>query len=216
MNELDTPEYPDELPDEILEDEITESAIAGSASWYVNPVEMLEAYKIEKAKRDIAIANGADYYPISPYLADCIVKISNHLSYRYNFINYSWRQDMVSDGIENCVRGFWSFDPERSPYIFAYYTRTCFYAFVRRIQKEEYQSELKGEIIYSMDVDSIITQAQDSGEFDESFIGYMKETQDFKRREDKPKAEKPAKKPKNPLPELFFDGDESEEATAND
>ena len=65
------------------------------------------------------------------------LKIANHLSYRPNFINYTYRDDMISDGIENCLQYLDNFDPNKSNNPFAYFTQIIYYAFVRRIQKEK-------------------------------------------------------------------------------
>jgi Sigma-70 region 2. len=64
------------------------------------------------------------------------LKIANHLSYRPNFINYTFRDDMISDGIENCLQYLDNFDPAKSSNPFAYFTQIIYYAFIRRIQKK--------------------------------------------------------------------------------
>ena len=69
-------------------------------------------------------------------------KDSNHLSYRPNFINYTYRDDMISDGIENCLQYLDNFDPDKSNNPFAYFTQIIYYAFIRRIQKEKKQTTL--------------------------------------------------------------------------
>ena len=66
-----------------------------------------------------------------------VFKIANGLSYRPNFINYTYRQEMISDGIENCLQYIHNFDPEKSKNPFAYFTQIIYYAFIRRIQKEK-------------------------------------------------------------------------------
>jgi len=66
-------------------------------------------------------------------------KIASHLSYKSNFINYGFRDDMISDGIENCVQYIRNFDPEKSKNPFSYFTQIIYYAFLRRIQKEKKQ-----------------------------------------------------------------------------
>ena len=73
---------------------------------------------------------------VSNYIGECFMKIANHLSYRPNFINYTYRDEMISDGIENCVQYSYNFNPEKSTNPFAYFTQIIYYAFVRRIQKE--------------------------------------------------------------------------------
>ena len=75
--------------------------------------------------------------PIVPmYIAECIMKIATHLSYKPNFVNYSFRDEMISDGIENSLQYIDNFNPEKSSNPFAYFTQIIYYAFLRRIQKE--------------------------------------------------------------------------------
>jgi len=76
--------------------------------------------------------------PIVPmYIADCIMKIATHLSYKPNFVNYSFREEMICDGIENALQYIDNFNPEKSKNPFAYFTQIIYYAFLRRIQKEK-------------------------------------------------------------------------------
>ena len=65
------------------------------------------------------------------------LKIATHLSYKPNFVNYMFREDMICDGIENCLQYIDNFDPEKSKNPFAYFTQIIYYAFLRRIQKRE-------------------------------------------------------------------------------
>ena len=95
--------------------------------------------KAEKAKRkQPAVTN---------YIGECFLKIANHLSYRPNFINYTYRDDMISDGIENCLQYMSNFNPEKSNNPFAYFTQIIYYAFIRRIQKEKKQQDVKAKLI---------------------------------------------------------------------
>jgi len=76
--------------------------------------------------------------PMVPnYVADCIMKIAIHLSYKPNFSNYTFKEEMISDGIENCLQYIDNFNPEKSKNPFAYFTQIIYYAFLRRIQKEK-------------------------------------------------------------------------------
>jgi DNA-directed RNA polymerase specialized sigma24 family protein len=76
--------------------------------------------------------------PVVPfYIGDCIMKIATHLSYKPNFVNYTFREEMISDGIENCLQYIDNFNPEKSKNPFAYFTQIIYYAFLRRIQKEK-------------------------------------------------------------------------------
>ena len=84
---------------------------------------------------------------VTNYIGECYLKIANHLSYRPNFINYTYRDDMISDGIENCLQYMDNFDPEKSKNPFAYFTQIIYYAFIRRIQKEKKQQDVKQKMI---------------------------------------------------------------------
>ena len=94
--------------------------------------------------------------PITNYLGECFLKIATHLSYKPNFVNYMFRDDMISDGIENCVQYIHNFDPEKSKNPFAYFTQIIHYAFLRRIQKEKKQLEIKTKIIEKTGFDEVM------------------------------------------------------------
>ena len=82
--------------------------------------------------------------PIIPdYAGECFLKIAERLSHRPNYINYAFREEMVSDGIENCVMYAGNFNPEKSKNPFAYFTQIIYFAFLRRIEKEKKQLYIK-------------------------------------------------------------------------
>ena len=82
--------------------------------------------------------------PIIPdYAGECFLKIAERLSHRPNFINYAFREEIVSDGIENCVMYASNFNPEKSTNPFAYFTQIIYFAFLRRIEKEKKQLYIK-------------------------------------------------------------------------
>lgn len=87
---------------------------------------------VEKAEED-----GTELPRVTAYIGDCIMKISEHLSYSPNFMNYSFREEMVNDGIENCLQYINNFDPKKYNNPFSYFTQIIFYAFLRRIAKEK-------------------------------------------------------------------------------
>lgn len=87
---------------------------------------------------------GKDKYPRVPdYIGECIFKIANKLSHRPNFIGYSYREEMIGDAIENCFMYIHNFNPEKSKNPFAYFTQIMYFAFIRRIQKEQKQQYIK-------------------------------------------------------------------------
>ena len=115
--------------------------------YYVNNKEFLEAITIYRNSVIKAREDG-DVRPRVPnYIGSCFLKIATHLSYKPNFVNYMFREDMICDGIENCLQYIDNFDPEKSKNPFAYFTQIIYYAFLRRIQKEKKQLEIKGKIL---------------------------------------------------------------------
>jgi len=120
---------------------------AGKSEHYVNNKEFLEELVEFKRKCKIAKEKGEPRPPISNYIGECFLKIATHLSYKPNFVNYMFREDMICDGIENCVQYIENFNPEKSSNPFAYFTQIIYYAFLRRIQKEKRQLEIKNKIL---------------------------------------------------------------------
>jgi DNA-directed RNA polymerase specialized sigma subunit len=114
---------------------------------YVNNKEFLIAIVEYKAMVRRAAEKGEPKPRITNYLGECFLKIATHLSYKPNFVNYMFKDDMICDGIENCVQYINNFDPEKSSNPFAYFTQIIHYAFLRRIQKEKKQLEIKSKII---------------------------------------------------------------------
>ena len=114
---------------------------------YVNNKEFLEALIVFKAKCAQAKEAGEPRPRISNYIGECFLKIATHLSYKPNFVNYMFREDMICDGIENCLQYIENFNPEKSKNPFAYFTQIIYYAFLRRIQKEKRQLEIKNKIL---------------------------------------------------------------------
>jgi hypothetical protein len=138
---------------------------------YVNNKELLEALIVYRSKVEKHFFENNDRLPtredrskrwegkppIPNYLGECFLKIATHLSYKPNFVNYMFRDDMISDGIENCVQYIHNFDPEKSSNPFAYFTQIIHYAFLRRIQKEKKQLEIKTKIIERTGFDEVMT-----------------------------------------------------------
>jgi len=114
---------------------------------YVNNKDFLAA--LIKYREDVEIASLQDKpKPVIPrYIGECFLKIANHLSFKPNFVNYMFKDDMICDGIENCVQYIHNFNPKKSENPFAYFTQIIYYAFLRRIQREKRQLEIKNKIL---------------------------------------------------------------------
>ena len=141
---------------------------------YINNAEFLAALVDHRTRVQEARAQGLDTPQISNYIGDCFIKIARHLSYKSNFINYSYRDEMISDAIENCLAVVDNFDPAKSKNPFAYFTQITFYAFVRRIQREKKQMTTKFRYIDQLDLSELVTQDHDNGEFQNQFLEYLK------------------------------------------
>jgi len=130
---------------------------------YVDNREFLDALVIFRKQCKEAQEKGLPKPRISNYLGDCFLKIATHLSYKPNFVNYMFREDMICDGIENCIQYIGNFDPEKSSNPFAYFTQIIYYAFLRRIQKEKRQLEIKNKILTRSGFDEVFSGDGDSG-----------------------------------------------------
>ena len=110
---------------------------------YINNADFLKAL-IDYKERCIEAENKKKPDPPIPnYIGECFLKIADHLSRKPNFVSYSFRDEMISDGIENCLMYFRNFDPDKSKNPFAYFTQIIYYAFLRRIIREKKQLYVK-------------------------------------------------------------------------
>ena len=134
------------------------------AAHYVDNKKFLEALIEYRQSVLDAQDKGLDKPIVSRYLGECFIKIATHLSYKANFINYTFKDDMISDGIENCLTAVEKFDPSKSANPFAYYTQIIYFAFVRRIQKEKKQQATKYKLLENIDIDQIVSQSEDNEE----------------------------------------------------
>ena len=130
---------------------------------YVNNKEFLAAIVEYKDKIALAAERGEEKPRITRYIGECFLKIATHLSFKPNFVNYMFKDDMVCDGIENCVQYINNFNPEKSKNPFAYFTQIIHYAFLRRIQKEKKQLEIKTKIIERSGYEEVMVVEEGAG-----------------------------------------------------
>jgi len=123
---------------------------------YVNNKDFYQALVDYNRNVNKAKEQGLPKPRITNYLGDCFLRIANHLAYKPNFVNYMFKDDMICDGIENCVQYIHNFDIERTN-PFAYFTQIVYYAFLRRIAKEKKQLEIKSKIIERCGYDEVFT-----------------------------------------------------------
>ena len=173
---------------------------------YVNNKEFLQAMIEWNDRCKIAKEEGNPQPPITNYIGECFLKIANHLSYRPNFINYTYREEMISDGIENCLQYVHNFNPDKSDNPFAYFTQIIYYAFLRRIQKEKKQAHVKNKIIENMNVDMFLTQEENGELTNNPYTDYLQKN--YLPDEDVYKPKKKKDKPKGL--ELFYNEDSTD------
>jgi hypothetical protein len=135
---------------------------------YVNNKEFLEV--IIEYKKELKRARELDLPKprVPPYIGECFLKIATHLSYKPNFVNYMFREDMICDGVENCLQYVDNFNTEKSTNPFAYFTQIIYFAFLRRIQKEKKQLEIKQKILEKSGYDEVLY----SDRYDGTMTGY--------------------------------------------
>ena len=134
---------------------------------YVDNAKFLEEMIEYKRLYQISINNDKELPIVSEYLGSVFLKIAQRLSFRPNFINYAFKDDMISDGIENCLHYIHNFNPEKSKNPFAYFTQIIYYAFIRRIQKEKKQLYIKYKSMQNYEISP-------------EYIQYMNYDEDFK------------------------------------
>lgn len=147
----------------------------------------LYAVMVEYKKAVNESEESGDLKPQIPnYVGRCLLQIANRLATKPNFANYTFKDDMISDGIENCVSYIHNFNPEKSNNPFAYFTQIIYYAFLRRIQKEKKQLYIKHK---SLERSVVFDQGEDFGQKAQNITSdYMNDfVENFERKEQKAK-----------------------------
>jgi hypothetical protein len=149
--------------------------------------------------------------PVVPnYIAECFLKIAEGLSHKVNFIRYTYREEMVMDAVENCLRAINNYDPgvatrTGTPNAFAYFTQICYFAFLRRIEKEKKQQDIKFKFIEQSGIEEFITQIQgDDTHSEQAFIDSLRERISRVKDKDEKIKDFAKKEKKNKALELFM------------
>lgn len=119
-----------EMSEELIEKELKK------LKHYVDNTKFLKEMSEWKKEVIKADKKGKTRPPVNTYIAECFIQIAEHLAQRPNFINYPFKEDMIGDGIENCIAYAHNFDPDKSSNPFSYFTQIIYYAFLRRIERE--------------------------------------------------------------------------------
>ena len=110
---------------------------------------------------------------VTDYIAKCFIKIAEGLSHRPNFVRYTYREEMVMDAVENCLRAIGNYNIETAtrtgkPNAFSYFTQICYFAFIRRITKEKRQQDIKFKFIEKMGIDDFVAMGMDEAGAEET------------------------------------------------
>lgn len=140
---------------------------------YVNNREFSQAV-VDYVKEVQAAEKAGKQLPIVPnYIAQCFMRIAEGLSHKSNFVRYTYREEMVMDAVENCLKAILNYKIETktrtgNPNAFAYFTQICYFAFLRRLSKEKKQQDIKFKFIEEAGIEDFIQQGEDASSVDMS------------------------------------------------
>lgn len=173
---------------------------------YVNNKEFTQAVVEYAASAQAAKAEGKPAPMVTDYLADCILRMNEGLSHKSNFVRYTYREEMVMDGVENCLKALANFDGSAAtrggnPNAFGYFTQISWFAFLRRIAKEKKQQDVKMKFIAESNLDEFMADASDDPEVAkivQSFVDDLRRRiEDVKEKDNKVKEYKKTQKLSN-------------------
>lgn len=122
---------------------------------YVNNTDFYDALVRYRAEVNRALSEDKPKPRIPNYIGECFLKIATHLSYKPNFVNYTSKDSMISDGYTDCVKYVLNFNCELYKNPFAYFTQICYYAFVRRIKQEKRNLEIYDRLLERCNFDEV-------------------------------------------------------------
>lgn len=156
MNEIEVSQLADEERPDWVDLDLEKNHYVKNKPFYAAMVEY-------KDKVKIAEQLGLERPPVTDYMARCFLQIATHLGYRFNFARYSWKDEMIMDAVEDCIRYAHNFNTQYK-FPFSYFNRICWEAFKRRIKKEKRQQAIKGKLIVHHGLDVTLS---DDPEIDE-------------------------------------------------
>jgi hypothetical protein len=140
---------------------------------YVNNKELYE----EMVRWKDSCREAEQTLPATKYIGESILEIAKRLATKPNFSNYTYKEEMIMDGVENCLLYMHNFDTEKYKNPFAYFTQIIYYAFLRRIQKEKKHAAIKNKMIHSFTQDNLeMIGIMSNGE---DGINYLEELKTF-------------------------------------
>jgi hypothetical protein len=135
-----------------------------SNNHYVDNKKLLEVLVEYRKNNLLSIENGTEPPRIPEYVGYCLLQIANHLSTKFNFRSYTFKEEMISDGIETCIKYMYNFDPEKSSNPFSYFTQIIYFAFLNRIKREKMQLYIKQKSLQNVYFEGLLADQVISGE----------------------------------------------------
>jgi hypothetical protein len=128
---------------------------------YVNNADFSQAVVEYVERVNVAKAKNKPLPVVTDYIAQCFLRIAEGLSHKSNFIRYTYREEMVMDAVENCLKAIGNYDLEAAtrtgkPNAFAYFTQITWYAFLRRIAKEKKQQDVKLKYLTQSGIENFV------------------------------------------------------------
>lgn len=143
--------------------------------FYVSNVKLYQCYCDWYAAIKVAEDTGEPEPSMPAYIVDAMIKIANRLTYKPNFINYTYKDDMISDALYDCVRFAKKFNINKGTNPFSYITTICFYAFLRRIDKEKTHTYIKARVISDGSMDDFLQQCNDDPEYKNLYVEFLRD-----------------------------------------
>lgn len=145
---------------------------------YVNNADFSQAVVDYVTKVNKARDKGKPHPIVPDYIAQCFLRIAEGLSHKHNFIRYTYREEMVMDAVENCLKAIYNYNIETAtrtgkPNAFAYFTQITWYAFLRRISKEKKQQDIKMKYLSRASIEDFVDGFDASAEGAQEILAYV-------------------------------------------
>ena len=147
---------------------------------YVNNREFSYAVVDYVTAANTAKVNGEKNPVVPDYIAMCFMKICEGLSHKPNFVRYTYRDEMVMDGVENCLKAIYNYNIDTAtrtgkPNAFSYFTQIAYFAFIRRIVKEKKQTDIKFKFMEQANIEDFVASIDVNSPIDQSFLDTLRE-----------------------------------------
>jgi hypothetical protein len=160
---------------------------------YVNNADFSQAVVDYVSECERMKTSGYPRPQVTNYIAECFLKISEGLSHKANFVRYTYREEMVMDAVENCLKAIDNYNLETAtrtgkPNAFAYFTQIAWYAFLRRIEKEKRQQDIKMKYLSESGLSELVSdeiQNDEAARATQAFVDELRDRIDFVKESDR-------------------------------